>query len=299
MRHIARDTSDTEPFETDGEGIEYEPVTASEHEAPIEETSAASEDEIIKTEVIEVAIGDDGDLQLADSEFTDQNESDTVYRRHVYLRCAHCDGKNTNPVYRYCYKCFIMRKNFFPPRPRRNRKKSKGKSSASSTTTSVTCSIGGLSQGTDVGYYSGATALSGGSSQAEPRAALKRRASSDLSHSSKKPRCPSDSGTEVGTDTDDEPVQPLMKTVSDPLVSQIDRPIKLTKKTIANTLLEKMDAKDLCVVCVTEPKSGVFVHGRIAHICCCYRCAVKVWSTSRRCPVCNCRVSNVLRAVVM
>lgn len=104
-------------------------------------------------------------------------------------------------------------------------------------------------------------------------------------------------------DTDDEStVQTLVKTISDPSIT-IDNSVKLTKKVLANTLKE-MVTKDsqvdnnMCFICVTEPKSGVFVHGRIAHICCCYKCAMKVWSTAKRCPICNRKVSNVLKAVI-
>lgn len=56
-----------------------------------------------------------------------------------------------------------------------------------------------------------------------------------------------------------------------------------------------LDSKN-CIICMTEPRTGIFVHGRIAHICCCYRCSVKVWTKTKRCPACNCKVSNVLRA---
>lgn len=97
----------------------------------------------------------------------------------------------------------------------------------------------------------------------------------------------------------DEIVLPLVKTVSDPAITIENVDVKITKKLIANTLIEKLETKDLCVVCVSAPKSGVFVHGRIAHICCCYKCAVKVWAKSKRCPVCNCKVSNVLRGIIM
>lgn len=94
-------------------------------------------------------------------------------------------------------------------------------------------------------------------------------------------------------------VIPLLKTISDPAITIEDSVI--TKKIIANSLkdIDRVDAKELCVICITEPKSGVFVHGRIAHICCCYKCAMKVWAKVKRCPVCNCKISNVLKAVVM
>lgn len=113
------------------------------------------------------------------------------------------------------------------------------------------------------------------------------------------------------SDCDSKPVTPLVKTISDPSLI-IEETVKLTKKVISNSLKEKIDRNmekkvsdklekddNMCIICVSEPKSGVFVHGRIAHICCCYKCAVKVWSKAKRCPVCNCRVSNVLKAVIM
>lgn len=56
---------------------------------------------------------------------------------------------------------------------------------------------------------------------------------------------------------------------------------------------------DMCMTCLVNPKNGIFVHGKIGHICCCYKCALKVWTGVRRCPCCNCKVSNVLKSVVL
>lgn len=55
---------------------------------------------------------------------------------------------------------------------------------------------------------------------------------------------------------------------------------------------------DTCMTCMTNPKNGIFVHGRVGHICCCYKCALKVWAQAKRCPLCNCKVNNVLKAIV-
>lgn len=65
------------------------------------------------------------------------------------------------------------------------------------------------------------------------------------------------------------------------------------------SLSKDNNQSDMCIACLVEPKSGAFVHGRIAHICCCYKCSVKVWMKTKRCPICNCKVSNVLKAFVM
>lgn len=53
-----------------------------------------------------------------------------------------------------------------------------------------------------------------------------------------------------------------------------------------------------CMMCLTEPKNGVFVHNRFLHLCCCYRCALKVWNKRKRCPICNCKVKNVMKLFV-
>lgn len=123
---------------------------------------------------------------------------------------------------------------------------------------------------------------------------IKKRRSSSADRITKRAKYSESSDSE----TENENVQPLAKTISDPAITIEDTVI--TKRVIANSLKGiREDVKELCVICITEPKSGVFVHGRIAHICCCYKCAKKVWAKAKRCPVCNCKISNVLKAVVM
>lgn len=125
---------------------------------------------------------------------------------------------------------------------------------------------------------------------------LKRRAESVDRHR-KRARVDSDSDSSSDSPSKryrkskslDKEVAPLTKTVSDPAIT-IDQLVSVAAE----------GSKDnLCIMCVSEPKSGVFVHGRMAHICCCYKCALKVWAKTKRCPICNCKVSNVLKAVVM
>jgi E3 ubiquitin-protein ligase Mdm2 len=54
---------------------------------------------------------------------------------------------------------------------------------------------------------------------------------------------------------------------------------------------------DMCIMCMVKPKNGIFVHRKIGHIYCCYKCALKTWVEGGRCPVCNCKVNSVLKAV--
>ncbi|XP_044739417.1 E3 ubiquitin-protein ligase Mdm2-like isoform X2 [Chrysoperla carnea] len=58
---------------------------------------------------------------------------------------------------------------------------------------------------------------------------------------------------------------------------------------------DMLNEKEMCIVCTTNPKNGIFVHGTFGHMCCCYKCAVKVWTRTKRCPACNCKVKNVLK----
>lgn len=54
----------------------------------------------------------------------------------------------------------------------------------------------------------------------------------------------------------------------------------------------------MCMICLSEPKNGAFVHNRFLHVCCCYRCTVKVWNKRKRCPICNSQVKTVLKMFV-
>lgn len=53
-----------------------------------------------------------------------------------------------------------------------------------------------------------------------------------------------------------------------------------------------------CIFCLSEPKNSVFVHSNFVHLCCCYKCAIKVWKQRKACPICNCKVKNVMKLFV-
>lgn len=56
---------------------------------------------------------------------------------------------------------------------------------------------------------------------------------------------------------------------------------------------------DVCVTCLVNPRNGIFVHRKVGHICCCYKCSLKVWKETGRCPACNCKVNTVLKTIVV
>lgn len=75
-----------------------------------------------------------------------------------------------------------------------------------------------------------------------------------------------------------------------------------TSKSMLEQYAEQKEEEDrmnnLCIICVNAPKDSAFVHTRTVHISCCYRCAIKVWNKKKRCPICNCKVKNVLKCYV-
>ncbi|CAG9787981.1 unnamed protein product [Diatraea saccharalis] len=301
---FVQDSSDTELGSDDDKDLEYEPVTESEEEAPISADSSGQTDNEVRGGL--VGAGGAGDssspdeLQLADSE-AGSYVSDSELDLPAYWTCARCHTANDNTRYRYCHKCFKTRKNFFPPRPRRKDKRLASNQEGSQT----------LSQDSGVeSHFSQETKLSQdldaessvcrdnkicqqsevGPSRGPERALGKdgKRRADSAERTFKKPRLESESDVEGKNDRVE--VAPVVKTVSDP---------SITIESLEAYKGYKTDSKDMCIICLSEPKTGVFVHRRVAHICCCYKCSVKVWSKAKRCPICNCKVSNVLKAVVM
>lgn len=54
----------------------------------------------------------------------------------------------------------------------------------------------------------------------------------------------------------------------------------------------------ICNFCMSNKKDGVFVHSNCLHLCCCYKCAVKVWKKRKCCPICNQKIKNVSKLFV-
>ncbi|XP_071450655.1 E3 ubiquitin-protein ligase Mdm2-like isoform X2 [Hetaerina americana] len=50
-----------------------------------------------------------------------------------------------------------------------------------------------------------------------------------------------------------------------------------------------------CITCMEQSKNTVFVHGKSGHLCCCYKCAKRIWSQSGKCPVCSRRCNRVIK----
>lgn len=73
---------------------------------------------------------------------------------------------------------------------------------------------------------------------------------------------------------------------------------ELAVKRSKTTLLDGEAPNGRCIVCLTEAKNAAFVHNRFAHVCCCYRCTVKIWNKRKKCPICNQGVKTILKLFV-
>lgn len=69
----------------------------------------------------------------------------------------------------------------------------------------------------------------------------------------------------------------------------------------SNQMLQdwKTAAQEPCVLCNENPKNGIFVHSTGGHLCCCYSCAVKSWTKTKRCAWCNLKAKNVIKAFLV
>ncbi|KAG8223438.1 hypothetical protein J437_LFUL005266 [Ladona fulva] len=172
--------------------------------------------------------------------------SDQEIPRGDYWTCLRCKCLN-KPIHRFCSKCCMVRKTWFPPRPRRKRRKNNN----------------GL-----------------------PRKWNK------LDTNRNKPCMQSDSeclssmeSMEYSVNTNSERVKSLF----------YSERTKESKDDAQTADVVSALNNDMCITCMERPKNAVFVHGSIGHLCCCYQCAKKVWSSSGKCPVCSRKTNSVVK----
>lgn len=85
---------------------------------------------------------------------------------------------------------------------------------------------------------------------------------------------------------------------------------EISSSSFISSVIEKSNATDsegmktsnsenseLCIFCHDAPKDAIFLHAKVAHQCCCYRCAKRTIKTRKRCPICNVTVNKVFRVI--
>jgi hypothetical protein len=58
---------------------------------------------------------------------------------------------------------------------------------------------------------------------------------------------------------------------------------------------DNMKDDDLCIVCFSNPKNSVFIHGDEAHQSCCYACANQIKNKDNKCPLCRKTIDSVIK----
>lgn len=70
-----------------------------------------------------------------------------------------------------------------------------------------------------------------------------------------------------------------------------------TDSGLSDVANEYQEESRNCNICLKNPKNAGFFHGGKVHVYCCYKCAKKVWLYFKKCPVCNRKVSCVVRLI--
>ncbi|KAL1452114.1 hypothetical protein WDU94_006422 [Cyamophila willieti] len=122
-----RDESDTC---TKSDASEYTLYSIPSEKNPLIETTS-SDDFIIKTKKIVVEtyvskMSSNGSGE-EENESTLSSSEDSELGQADYWYCAQCNKSNNHPKYRYCMKCFRLRRDMFPPKPKATKKRSRSK----------------------------------------------------------------------------------------------------------------------------------------------------------------------------
>jgi Zinc finger, C3HC4 type (RING finger) len=69
----------------------------------------------------------------------------------------------------------------------------------------------------------------------------------------------------------------------------------LSQESAASSVDVTKSDLGMCMVCLSNPKDGAFVHKKKVHLCCCYKCANQIWRQRKTCPICNGKVTTVAK----
>ncbi|XP_015112607.1 E3 ubiquitin-protein ligase Mdm2 isoform X2 [Diachasma alloeum] len=296
----ARDTSDTSTntwISTDNGDVslqvEYEVASMSESDNPFLDSLTSSDPEDVLPQGMLADIIE-SDLDPADNSDDSRSSIDSEIGRADYWTCLQCSTKKNNPLFPYCEKCFQIRKNFYPPRPKWKRQRSKKilKPTKKSSPERKDSQEDLVKMDSGLGSSQGSQSISEFDSESVTSSQC---TATTLAAS---PSFLKDSVDSV----DGVPSSFLPLKTSSQCSTPKDLPSDVENKIDIIRDREQPDDdgdNKNCNMCTVNPKDGVFVHGKASHICCCYRCAVKTWKTTKYCPICNRKVTNVLKVYIV
>ncbi|XP_050392493.1 E3 ubiquitin-protein ligase Mdm2 isoform X1 [Patella vulgata] len=110
----------------------------------------------------------------------------------------------------------------------------------------------------------------------------------------------SNSGSELNKLTNDKYISSAILISDSGAKSTFVEPSKPSRnsKSISKNNAEKTVSKntaDVCVVCVSRPKTGSIIHGSSGHQVCCFKCAKQLKRRKKPCPVCRRPIQKVVR----
>ncbi|CAO1410487.1 unnamed protein product [Diamesa hyperborea] len=329
------DDSDASSSRTEGiaimDVIEFEVPSSSDDDSTSGESSSGTDDFAFEAAAATHALmeydaimnknyeEDDDEFILADTEESD-GSCDLELSQHDYWKCVKCNNLQNNPLYRYCERCYQVRKSLFPPRPRRQK-------SRNMSTTRKMSPPNALER--KQSHDSGMSSCQESSQDLSPMENnLARSSSSSSSHSADlyshtTLEFPHNSQVTEDESDNDNILQRIdeysrenynlqqkkmlakekgVKYEDEAKVKVQEDASKLgpSRSTDSFDSIEDINESNLgkCRFCMVNPKNGVFVHSNCLHLCCCYKCAVKVWKTRKSCPICNCKIKNVAKLFV-
>jgi E3 ubiquitin-protein ligase Mdm2 len=314
---IVRDTTDTVSNSSEYEiDIEYEIDSLSDGDRS-DVIFLDSSDESEGLMYAAAVVGDSSlETFITDAEDSDNSrQGDSSIGLTDFWTCIQCKSQNDNPQFRYCDKCFQDRKAFFPPRPRRRKKAERSNEIPHSPVklAELKSCLKGLSS-QDSGISSCSSQEFGllcldqiavpsddkpSTSVKEDEGKNRKRQISESSlsdeYEAKRPRKQSRLMKKEVEKKDDEVTKNEVEKESGVVVNgQADK--NQTRTTEEEQVKGPLpECKEICIMCNNNPKNSVFLHGRIAHMCCCYKCAMRTWKSLKRCPICQRKVSNVVR----
>lgn len=279
---------------------EYEPVTESETENPLVLTSSSENEDYIAPNVLIELFKTDTDI--ADNSDDSRTSYDSEISHTDYWKCIQCNATQNNPLFRYCEKCYKLRKSYFTPRPKASRKrdktdnknKNKNKLKTSSQESIVDSGIASNasqeSQSSSITFNDNSILNSTETISSPSTSSLSLLSSSVIKNNN--------IDTVDSVDNNESIDFHVNKNIN-----KLERSIStISNASVGSNIINSSSSQNdndidkNCMICTVAPRNGAFAHGNNIHICCCYSCAKQVWKKSRYCPICNRKVTNVLKA---
>ncbi|GLV31832.1 hypothetical protein CBL_07592 [Carabus blaptoides fortunei] len=307
-----RDTSDTDSKSEESDmSVEYEIVSSSDNDDHlIADRSSSGEGVLIAASAVAASIVNESDIELWATEDDDNDETDSANsligaQLFNCQTCRMCKVRKTVSCFNLCSHCYQIRKTAYPPRPRRTHRKKKPRSSSTHAHKNQIQPAPVTKDRLSACLNVLASQDSGLASSTQESMSCKSSQETSTCSSQELQTLAWDKvvvpknliqKSYTKTDTSSCSTLPIL-TSKDPLPQE---PISSDCYYASHPTLESWAsaASEMCIMCNEHPKNGIFVHSTGGHMCCCYTCAVKFWSKSKRCAWCNLKAKNVIKGFI-